>query len=242
MAVGLNQESMVWIGPTSEDELARDFLLTFGQSVMLEADSFRGLSEASEYDQLLVELGKRRGLFCPVDKLRTLDKGAFLSPGSSRFFQQYKDMMKISEKVGAVAGSFCVDVSQDPAVRPRCGAWFPAFTRSSRMMSASLDDLYTNSELDFAMGFPAVPLPPCAAYRENTGMQVNKLPYVQYCKLLGNGMHVAALQAWWSYVFCHCFRKADLQQLEWPPPVRPSLSEDVEEAGQDTRGRCADIP
>lgn len=217
MSAAINQETLIWTGPCGQQAVTQDFLRIFGQSVQLEADDLRGCCRQEEHDELLSDLARKRGLFCPVSTLKDLPRDSLMCPSSARHYHAYKRIMEtFPDKVGAVSGSFVVDLSQNPDTRPRYGAWFPAFAKSSRMYSMSRDDFFANAELDFAMGFPTADIDECAPFQKSLHIKPHMLPNSQYCMLAGNGMHVAAMAAWWSYIFAHCVRKSDVMRIEWP--------------------------
>ena len=73
---------------------------------------------------------------------------------------------------------------------------------------------YTNAELDCVMGFPSLPLPGNELYRNAmAGLEVYRLPRAKYVKLIGNGMHVAAMYAFFAYMLANCVRRADMDRI-----------------------------
>jgi hypothetical protein len=213
LAAAINRDSVVWVGPASQKLLEIDFFSTFGQAPMLEADDFL-VDDESNRDVLLSEIGSRRGLFCSPKVLQDLPMEQLLCPSRGQHALDYHELYKTTHKLGA-RGSFVVDLSQNPLVRPRCGAWFPTLTCSSLMFSTSSRRFFTNAELDFAMGFPSLPLPLATPYAEGLpdALKLHRRDRATYSTMIGNGMHVAALFSWFGYVFAHCVRRYDIERL-----------------------------
>ena len=119
------------------------------------------------------------------------------------------------DKKQGCRGSFIVDASQDPGQRPRCGAWFPAFSRTSAIYSLSSSDIFTGSELDFAMGFPSLDLEACRQYK-SCFPSLDGLSWNERLSLRGNGIHCGAVFAWTLWVFSHLAWREDIESF-MPP-------------------------
>ncbi len=217
MCTAINQETLVWIGPPTAEAMEAEFREMFYQAVQLEADDFLHLDSAERHRNLRREFAKRRGVY-PNQSVGEIPFRMLLSPGQQHNLEGYCRMRqdKDQDLVG-VRGTFCADLSQDPEERPRCGPWFPTFARSSMIVSLSKMDFFTNAELDFVMGFPSLEFSANAHLADCCPVRVHDLERSTYCKLLGNGMHVACLMAFWSYIFMNCVRREVVEG--WRPGI-----------------------
>ena len=161
-----------------------------------------------------------------------MDITRLMCPTQLHAFKRYQGMLQDSDRLGA-RGSFCCDLSQDPGARPRCGPWLPTLTRSSCLASVSRQELFTNSEIDFAMGFPSLGYPGNVFFRSCTSLNVAELDRYAYGRLAGNGMHVACMLSFWAYVLMNSLRRDVLEcyrpslgDLGEPPPFGQSDSGD----------------
>lgn len=220
MCAAINQHTLVWIGPSTPECFAAEFEKFFYKSVQLEADDFLHLDSAANRMELRREFARRRGLFPSDEALAAMPIERFLAPCQRRHYAGYQTMLqKNPSRIGA-RGSFCADISQSPEERPRCGPWFPTFARSSVVVSMSKSEFYTNCELDFAMGFPAL------AFEGNKGLArhclagVENMERATYGKLIGNGMHVACMMSFWSFIFMHCVRRDAIETIQFMAPVQ----------------------
>lgn len=230
LAAAVNRDTVVWTGPASPDLLAKEFLGTFGQAPMMEADDFLNLDTEEQHNVLLSEIAANRGLFCPPSVLRSIPLDQLLCPSKQRHVANYRAIFGTTHKVGA-RGSFVVDLSQNPEERPRCGAWFPTLTCNSNLYSMSGKDFFTNAELDFAMGFPSISLPQVQQYAcvVPEALQIHRRDRATYAKLIGNGMHVGSLFAWFGYVFAHCVRRYDIERVILALPLSFDETQEVED-------------
>lgn len=234
LGCAVNRDTQVWIGPTTPEAVLEDFLNIFGVACMMEADQFIKLDTQANRQKLLGELGAERGLFCSADKFEDVDLQSLLCPSGKRHWNSYKALLQASgsARVGAMMGTFVADLSQNPEERrSRCGAWFPALTRSSLIASLTQNAFFTNAELDFVMGFPSLPeqIPACSKYAEGMppALQVHLMDRAEYRKLTGNGQHVASFSAFLLYMFANCVRRSDLERICFPIPRPEQQKEDV---------------
>ena len=98
------------------------------------------------------------------------------------------------------------------------------------IVSTSSRRFFTNAELDFAIGFPSLPLPLAASYAEGLpdASKVHRRNRTTYSTMIGNGVRVVALFSWFGYVFAHCIRRSDAERLAVAVqvPTEDSDSED----------------
>eukprot|EP00973_Karenia_brevis_P020561 2823274-Karenia_brevis.AAC.1 len=87
------------------------------------------------------------------------------------------------------AGGFVCDLSQSEE-RLRNGPWLPTIARSTSLCSLSQDRLFTENEIDFAMGWPAIANQWNEKYSNRLDMTSVFGPnsHHQRAQLAGNGM------------------------------------------------------
>ena len=161
LAWAYNQRRLVWLGPP-EDSNTEEFLRTFASAVMCEADDLLWQDVPSERELAYIRPAEAKGFFCGLERLRErglLNLPSLLPPYQKEFCDKYLALYR-GDRQGC-RGSFVVDATQDPEQRPRCGAWFPAFSRSSAVFSLSSSELFTSNERDYAMCFPSLNFEAC---------------------------------------------------------------------------------
>ena len=215
VAAAVNQEQLVWVGPATQAGVMDEFLQLFGRAVQLECDAFCGLDSQANLEADLLDSFRGRQIYGTIAELRALPFGSHLPPSQVLALAGYEKLFNEGDKVGA-GGAFMADVSQNPEERPRCGPWVQTLARSSHFVSVSKKHTYSRAELDFAMGFPTIPLKN-ACFEACNAYPVHKLPWSGYRKITGNGMHLASMMAWWMYVCMNCVRRDALQR--WAPQV-----------------------
>ena len=234
LAACINRDFLVWVGPAGAPAVSEDFMSHFGHAPSLEANAFAGIDVQEKRDDVMIDLGRKRGLFCSVEDLRQAPVTSLLCPSGASHLHKYKEVMAHSNKVGS-AGSFVVDLSQNPDQRCRAGAWLPALTKSSMMYDIPKNHFFTNAEIDAVMGFPVDFLPQSKALAATLPVvtQVQAMDRSAYAKLIGNGMHVASMFCWFAYIFSHTVRRHTLQRLILP------LSEAQEEVDDGPEDDCS---
>lgn len=216
VGAALNQEHLVWVGPGTQEGLEKEFLQMFGRAVQMESDAFCGLDSQENLDADVLGSFRHRQIYGTVDELRALPFGSHLPPAQLQALERYTELFTEGDRVGA-CGSFMVDLSQNPAQRPRCGAWLQTMTRSSHFMSVSRRHFFSRAELDFAMGFPTIQREQNVCFQACNAYPVHKAPWSRYRKITGNGMHLASMMSWWLYVCMNCVRRDALQR--WAPGI-----------------------
>ena len=126
-----------------------------------------------------------------------------LSVSGQRRFDGYYTMHATR---AAMSPAFCADLSQDPGVRPICGGTFKTSRRGSIWYSFSKSHLYTPAEMQFAHGWPSL-----SAFIEEGGPQspydFGQLGWRKQRSLLGNGMHLACMGAFYGYCLSQLRRR-----------------------------------
>ena len=60
--VGINQETLIWVGPRNPEDVAADVYRLFGRTVILDADMYCGLASDTSADEYLKHLAQLRGV------------------------------------------------------------------------------------------------------------------------------------------------------------------------------------
>ena len=117
----LSYEALIWVGPSTDEEIYHDFHALFGRRCQVEADVYVCDSQenACVYRR---ELARTRGIFGgSVDQLVQL-----LPPDGRHRLLSYEQM---KDRLIGMKGIGVVDISQNPKKRPRGGAWLPTCQR-----------------------------------------------------------------------------------------------------------------
>ena len=140
----------------------------------------------------------------------------------------------VSSKRGAMSGYTCGDVSQNPEVLFRGGAWMPSLARSSDLVL--LQDghgfdghFYTAAELACSQGWPAVPTPNSAKYKSCEGYNLSQLTHRQQRSMQGNGMHLASWGGFLAFVLSHIFDREVVCKVHPPICTLPVDEEDTDD-------------
>jgi hypothetical protein len=211
--IALNRESMTWLGPAFDREVQLEFFEIYERTVMLDGDAFANIDDVDATSEARARLARNRGFFGPSGNV----------PFESLFTKSQQGCIKhCREKLGphktGVNGALIMDVSQSES-RTRLSAWIPAVTRSSTMVSLSQEHIFTPHELDFAMGWPVLPVHTAADYKHTVPPAMFSLSSGSQKRLAGNGMCLQQVLAWYLYVHAHCLRKSVLADME-PPLAR----------------------
>jgi hypothetical protein len=142
----------------------------------------------------------------------------------------------VSSKRGVLSGCVCGDVSQNPTIVFRGGAWLPALARSSDLVllqdGQGLDGhFYTAAEMACSQGWPAVPTQNSARYKSCEGYDLSQLTHGQQRSMQGNGMHLASWGSFVGFVLAHVIRRDVVCGLL--PPIRSLPMEEEEEEGEE---------
>jgi hypothetical protein len=128
--------------------------------------------------------------------------------------------------VGVLGNASC-DLSQNPYVCHRAGPFIGSLRKSSQMVwlgpewvakksdaPAIEDHIFTFNELSFAYGWPTIATcPRMEKYRNVLNYEFSKGSHCRQTKLLGDGMSLNMVQAWYLYIFSHCVRRDYIEAL-----------------------------
>ena len=215
--VCVNRNSLAWTGP-GEENVVEDFLSLFGRACCLEGDVFFGLDSEATYEDLLVSMAHRRGMYPAADQVERLKKdwSALLPPVQAQTLRALQSQHAEGSRNG-LAGGFAGDLSQS-SERLRCGPWIPTLAQSTVMCSLSKNRLLTADELDMCMGWPTIVTPDNAVYASALGLgsSLEGASSMGRRRLAGNGMMMPQVMAWMLYIASHAVRKDRLEGLRLP--------------------------
>jgi hypothetical protein len=221
---GINQDSIVWVGPTDDDGCEKEFMEIFGAITALEADVFVNADDPMSRRLFISQLAKNRGFKVGGDQVDDLSIEKLMAPGT---LQRYKDYQEVqaSGNNTAMGGCFVADISQH-ASRMRCGSWLPSLTCSSVMASLSKNHIFSPNEMDVAMGWPIVRHGQMVAaydkyYKRCVGGKYDGLTLGCRQRLVGNSMHLAVVSAFWLYIMSNCLRRESLERYIPQPNPKP---------------------
>jgi hypothetical protein len=210
-AVALRKESLVWVGTTDLKELAKDFLRYFARVTMLDADTYAGLDTPEAAFELRVQLARLRGIYQGVEEM---DLEALLPPTARDAYAKLSSEDRACSGASA-SGGLVADVSQT-FLRRRAGAWLPALTSSSKMMSVSKKHLFTPNELNFAMGWPMFAMSKSNFSHKLTQTLPGRHASISPNHLPGTGMMLAQVMTFFVYVMAHTVRKDVVMKVMMP--------------------------
>ena len=215
-------ETVVWTGPKEEEDVTDDFLKFYMREVMLEANVYQGLDTVANSQKNLQAYAKRHKVELTGDELFDLSLVPVLADG---YVSNLVGYHKIAPQfVGPLHGGYAVDLSQNYDQRPRAGAWLPSLRISTQLavldlQDPSRDSLLTAKELAFSQGYPEFPWLASEGLAACKGVPIDSLELAAQQRVHGNGMHLAAEQAWYLYVLSRCVRRDVLELM--PPPLLP---------------------
>ena len=193
-------QKMVWVGPTPPDQIMQDFTDLFCRKLVLDGDVFLSDSQQA-HQKRLQELAATQCLHVQPDgdMHGTLNPRDVLSPSSQRHFDMYLDLYKrhcdmVAQDPHQLQG-FIADLQQNPQQRSVARSLLPALTTSVLRYSFSAGQYFTDKELYQAHGWPALD--------ESMPFSLESLTSGARQKLLGNGMHLHVVGAFFAYVLSH---------------------------------------
>lgn len=216
--VSINQQSLVWIGPTEKD-VTRHFLRYFGATVELDGDVFCGLDNPSVHAQAVMTMARHRGVYLSSEtEALQQDWTRYLPYGQMTVHAACRAMAERGSKVG-LSGALTADLSQS-VDRLRCGPWLCTLARSTLMCSVSRNHLFSPDELDFSMGWPTILNVHNECYARRLGLitTFRGVTAAERRSLAGNGHALPQFMSWFLYISSHCVRRCYVEQLR--PPLR----------------------
>lgn len=210
----LLKKSLAWCGRSGQssqdtaEDIGRDVAALFHCRCDIDMNAIVGLDTEENTNVQKKQLAERAGIV-GVDS-RSLTPEMCLSECELRHYLLLQDHVRDNQ-----LSCFVSDLSQDPHQRWRGGAFLPSLTGSSRMVSFTsgpkhdLVRFITLNELEFVHGFPIAGLSH-SKYDECMATSVAGTTLTCQMKALGNGMHLACLGCFVSYILAHVVRAEDM--------------------------------
>lgn len=217
-AVSVRRSSMLWLGPETDEEVARDFFLTFGAKTKTDAAFFSGVDTEQQRADFMKSVCESRGTWASSGNIADLSARVVLPPGEKRNLDKLQRLVEeCPDRFLGPSGRAVCDVSQNPERRRRLGHLMPPLMRSSKLMCIGTDcepALLTPAEVSFAHGWPSIPSAANKKY-EWAAAALQRLTPSQQQTLSGNGMHLPIFTSWLLYIAAHTFPRAEVEGL--PP-------------------------
>ena len=213
--MAINQRSLVWLGPASSPCVTADFLNLLRKAPALNGDVYAGMDLPENIADLRAEFATKRGCFSNFEDVPF--KSLFPPATWSRMQAGVEKAQK--KESGPGGNAIIVDVTQSET-RPRVSSLLPPSTKSSQLVSATREHIFTASEVDFAMGWPTLLMGDSYKYMSVLPTCLKELSSNVRKKLAGNGMCLQQVMAWFCYVTSHIVCRS--QALLWQPPLHRS--------------------
>ena len=91
-ATSIRKESLIWTGPQTDEEIAKDFAGIFGATTELDASVFAGIDTNENYKKLVREVYSVRGVWFKPEQ--AFDIRAVLPPNTLTFYDEYDRMRR----------------------------------------------------------------------------------------------------------------------------------------------------
>jgi len=91
-ATSIRKESLIWTGPQTDEEIAKDFAGIFGATTELDASVFAGIDTNENYKKLVREVCSVRGVWFKPEQ--AFDIRAVLPPNTLTFYDEYDRMRR----------------------------------------------------------------------------------------------------------------------------------------------------
>jgi hypothetical protein len=232
MGAGLNLDSLIWVGPNTEDITAH-FLMYFKKMAMLDASVYVGLDKAGT-EECHRQYAKRRKVEGAVGAGGVGSLAEILPQYAQDNLEECKRLRSIGAKVGVMNG-VAADISQNPCKRHRAGPFLPTLQKSSIPVCLAdkcgpIEHMYSCSELSFAHGWPVTDAAPLR-YRTALNYDLAREKLAHQTRLLGDGMSLHAVQAWCLYIFAHTIRRDTVERMVPPLTIaRPQQGSPMHES------------
>ena len=149
-----------------------------------------------------------------------------LSASNRRHLNAYEQIYQ-QELKGCLSPAFISDLGQNPEHRNFSGSIMPSLTTHSLRHSHSSRHTFTPAEQCIAHGWAFVLS--CAGKRKMP-FDLNCFSMADQVSMVGNGMHLAACAAWFTWCLSNLARREVVEPLRAPPSCEEG--DDGEEASQ----------
>ena len=231
----------MWTGPSSTQDIQRDFDNMFGRPCNLTGDAFfcASPSDVWQWCESVLAARKYHPLTAFRDGAMSLDEllPMLLPVGALARKKQYDDIRAEKESLD---GSFLCDLDHNEGYGPQAGALFPSMDTHPHVYSYKCKRLALPMEYFAAQGLDT--------YEELSGKRglTPLLPILQALSdkdsrfLAGNAIHMPSYVCWMLYVLSHCRRRSDLTPMCAALPQAAKRSQD--EADPEAQAQALSVP
>ena len=235
MGCAIKRESLVWCGPTSDEEAAKVFKKFFLRRAAVDANVFAHVDDPAKIAEEREYRAKKAG--ATEDNLLDMSvEQYFKTEKQKRRACAYVALSKV--RAGFVSGTMTADVTQNPKARLRAGPWMGTVTKSSDMVLLKAGDkfgyFFTQSELAASQGWPSIETATNVKFMAAMSYPLGTLSRAKQRNLQGNGMHLAAVASFVAFILAHTVRR-DLVK-EFLPPTRNLKRKYTDEAEDELDG------
>jgi len=219
---GLNRETLVWIGPTDPGDVQREFDELFTRTVELTGDAFFVADEADVLSWVRDRSAKRKSTLPPDWKTANMSTyfHMLVPPGGVRRKAVY-DHLRKSE--GSLTGAFLCDIEQNSHMGSVPGPIVPALNTHSDIFSYESNRFATRVDYLAMLGIDSH-VKVCGRRGVSPLTDVfKKLDEADVRLLVGNGIHVPVIAAWFAYVMGNTIRR---EHPRVHRPLAPGSEED----------------
>ena len=229
--VGINFETLVWVGKPTHLAAQQDFLELLGRTVEVTGDVYfyAGQEEVNQFVQQRILKRKNQ---VPAGFADTPMED-LLHLLCARTTHERKAVYDLAKKdMSSPGGSFLVDLEQRCFMGSSPGAYVPALNTHSEIYSYLSGRLATSNEYMFMQGFDS-DAAICGSRPVSPMMlSIDGLAQLETRFLVGNGMHVPLFSTLLMYVFSNVVRREMPDPFKDFPLVVDVIDED-EDGGEE---------
>jgi hypothetical protein len=210
LGANVNQETLVWLGPEA-DNIQEDFDHMFNRRLMLDASVYFNATP-DEVFQAAQQMAASRKKVLP-EHLRDVPMADYMDricpPCNLDIKAQYEDWFIKKE----IPRPHYADLDHHPGRGLRPGSSCPSLDTHPKVYGFAEQRFLTPLELLGTMGIDIGG--PLSGGRPVSSLAklFDQLSRHDQLVLVGNGMHVPTMAAWFLYVCAHCRRRSDFFQL-----------------------------
>ena len=214
----IRTDRLAWAGPP-QDGLMQAFSSLFFQSTMQTGDAFLLDQDPQEESSMRARLAETRGFFVAKDNFANFPFKNFLTPFQKLDLPKYMDAYEELKKADpGTQHAFIVDLSQKFERKRVSLQHVPTILKNTQLYSFTKEKFFTAPDIEVSQGLP-VRGDAAAAYGHCVAADPSKACPAKRLGWSGNGMHVAALAAWHTFVFANLVPVDTLT----PPTKKPRL-------------------
>ena len=210
LAAGINLSTLVWVGP-EPDDIQDDFNRMFHRSLQLSADVFFNATVDEVFMDANVMAASRNRALSENHRQQSMSEylDLLVPPFNVSAKGEYEDYFASL----SLKPPFYADLDHHPGRGPRCGSTMPTMDTHPRIYGWTEQRLATPLELLTVQGID-MPGPLLGNRSESPLVRLFRgLKRHQQLHLVGNGMHVPTMSAWFLYVCSHCRKRSDFFAL-----------------------------